>query len=1369
VADFCLPISEYPDLSARYDFTGKLGGGAFGDVFQAIDRRSGVEVAIKTLRPEENADTSIGISRSRQRTDRFRREMQLSAEFSHPSVVRMIESGETDSGRLYIVFEYIRGCSLDKLLETEGSLSVQRSYDLIVQVLEGLTAAHDKGIIHRDVKPANIMVTQDIGTERAKILDFGISTFAQGGWQGNSNRLTQTHEFVGTALYAAPEQLRGDPVTTKVDIYSWGLVFLECLTGQSPFKGVSAAQVVQRQLSPAPVPIPVSLAEHPLGVLLRWVLEKDPMRRAGDSKAVLERLKCSRLNGLSGPGGYLIDIKNEKEVAETVRSRVRPSFQERRQVTVLSFSIDLGDDAGCLNPELLDELFCNLVDIHINKIVEYKGHMVGSFGDRGIAFFGFPDANETDARCAVRAALEISALATRRRTALKNQYGIDLSYRIGLHTGMIASGDPSKAHAAGITPSIADKLCSAAAPNTILVSENCYRLIKTTAECEPLASPLASSLPASTGALYRVLGEPCGEGIYSVINESAYPLVGRQHELDYLRDAWRKTSDVDGVNAILIVGEAGIGKSRLAAEFAHRVRSTGGVWLECRCLPERKSSALFPVLTLLRRHLEITELGDCDQAVTVLEKQLAKYDIDLPAVMPHLCVWLGLTSSAYPPPQLSPQRQKEKILACAAELLAKIAYLSDGVFMIEDLHWADAATLELLPKIFDEMKARGRLALASARPVFTSPWHRNDIQVLPLSGLDHTEIETLIAHRTRGLSMPKPLIARMVTHSDGIPLFAEELTKMVIEKGIGSDLAIALNTQIPSTLRDLFIARIDRLGPAKETAQLAAAIGRTFDYDLIAKASGRDEATILADLDQMVSAGLIQRRLRVRNPQYAFHHALLRDAVYDGLTVTTRKEIHLRIVQAIETSFKEMIDGQPELFAYHLAGSGNHERAVVYGLKAVNHLLSLSLYADAISTATEAIEWSRKIDNRLRSVELELQLSSILLSALIASTGFSSDVVRDLTIRTEALSRELPEDSQMLFSVLWGMIIYCHARPVYDRLDTLVRRALPIASKGKSGELAALKAIMGHRSYSKGDLDNAVVLLNEAIDLYDETSHRDHAIKYGHDTQVFALSTLSLVLTLMGRIGEAKEVSHKAINWAAELNSAQSTAMALAYQLGIYHYLGDAEELVVRADQLIDYAERFDVPNWLLPAQLLGGWAKGNREAAEGGVQILDALGVGQFASYWHFPLAQLEFEQGLYDQAMARLSKYIVQSLAVQEPFYLPELFRLRALCRLKRDSVDMRGALEDFENAIAYAAASGAKLLQLSAINELLSNSVPIEEARRAQYGRERKRLIEWFRDESGEKRTRLAQDNTIGAGEAISLLRNRLDTDKQGAHHG
>jgi serine/threonine protein kinase len=324
---------EVQTIQEKYSFKKKLGQGGYCDVFLAEHKETGKKVAVKMM---EMVPGSEKVSR---RVDRFRREMFLYGQLDHPNIVSVIDSGETETGVLFIAFEYIAGQTLAQLLKKEGMLSISRTITIMKQILVGLQAAHDKGIIHRDLKPENIMIVGKGDLEQAKILDFGISTFIAGQCTDLS-RLTATKEFLGTPIYAAPEQLRGEPITQKVDIFSWSLMFLECITGKLPFSGNSVASIVQQQLSPAPVPIPAVLSDHRLGTLLHWTLEKEAQRRAGSCAIIAAHLESIPVSSIFQQNGFLTNIAASGEPIQSADVAIYETYiaaQERRQVTVVCF------------------------------------------------------------------------------------------------------------------------------------------------------------------------------------------------------------------------------------------------------------------------------------------------------------------------------------------------------------------------------------------------------------------------------------------------------------------------------------------------------------------------------------------------------------------------------------------------------------------------------------------------------------------------------------------------------------------------------------------------------------------------------------------------------------------------------------------------------------------------------------------------------------------------------------------------------------------------------------------------------------------------------------------------------------------------
>lgn len=1283
------------DLHDCYRFTRKLANGGFSDVFLAEKRNSGEYVAIKMMKSGSVDDGN------ERKAARFRREMSLYSQLDHPNIVKVIDSGETDNGILFIVFEYIKGQNLADLLKKEGALSLCRAMDLMRQVLDGLGDAHAKGIIHRDLKPENLMIVTEGVEEKIKILDFGISTFVQG-IVNDTHRLTMTREFLGTPVYSAPEQLRGDPVSVKIDIYAWGLIFLECITGRSPFSGQTIPAIVQQQLASSPIPLPSAIINHQLGTLLRWTLEKNADRRAGSAPVIISHLETVALDSIPLQNSFLTgDLLNVESVAipQVVIYDTVSAPPERRQVTTLCCTIDMERLQPGVSNEILDELYQDLMETGKNLVKRYGAYISNDSGDRILACFGFPVAGDTDARRAARSALELANTLTQRNAVLSKNNGIRIIFRIGIHTGTITVRRHSQNNPvlSGLVLNNVGKLSRAALQDSILVSKCSFSLLKDSIEMTEISDNTVSVL-FSNEQVYRMIGEKRHDSLIDIFTDTISPMIGRDGELARLSDAWTAVrTDLVG-KVILLQGEAGIGKSRLASEFAKKIALESCGWLECRCLPEGKNSALHPVLSFLRTIFRIAETSSSNDNSLSLEHHLKMYGVDCSIAMPLFGSWLGVPTDGYTMPQFSPQKQKEIILQLSSEILSRAAQDSVSVIMIEDLHWADPTTIEFLPKLFEQVKKRGVMLCMSARPAFVPPWNSNESEVISLSGLNDENVEEVVRTIFGSEEIGRDTLAKIISRVDGVPLFIEEIAKLIRERKFSKD-------EIPSTLIDLLTSKMDQLGPARETAQLASVIGREFDYNLIEKVSNKDAATLLADLDHLISAGVIHIQLVVGNPHYVFHHALVRDAAYESVDKKVRKEMHGRIAEVLKREFGEVNGSHLQLLAHHWAGAGDFKKAIELGIKVLYVMLGRSNYSETIEFAYLAINWAKKIKIEADSIMYELKLQQILNPALTAIKGFSAEPVFYLITRTEELSRKLPQEPEILFPVYWGMLMYHFAKPNYIKFEQLLSLAYKVVPD--VGSYAALKALEGHRAYSSGKFEKSIILLDESLGSYDKKVHCNHAQKFGHDTRVFALVTKCLVLSLMGRIEEANHVINSAHVWAEELKSAHSQAMVMAYQLGSYHYQGKKAEVFDLSDKLVKFCNMHDTPIWLFPANLLGGWANSDLKRAISSIVFCEKMGVNQLAGYWNSAVAEIEIISQQYESALSRLNKYISHSHAIGEPFYIQEMYRLRALCKLKM-GYQTKSVIADFHKAIECAQVIGSKLIECKAQTDLVVNNL-------------------------------------------------------------
>lgn len=1280
-------------LHEKYRFIKKLGKGGFADVFMAECRSTGELVAIKMIK------SGTAGNEPDRKTVRFRREMQLYGKLDHPNIVKVIDSGETDNGILFIAFEFIKGKTLAELLKQEGALALARAIHLMQQVLNGLDEAHTKGIIHRDLKPENIMIVIGENSELVKILDFGISTLVQKP-SDDSNRLTLTREFLGTPVYSAPEQLRGEAVSVKVDTYAWGLIFLECITGRSPFSGQTIAAVVQQQLASSPVPLPTAIINHQLGTLLRWVLEKKVARRAGNVTIIASHFKTVIIDTIPQKNGFLTGTFSDEDsdthqvmVYETVSA-----LPERRQVTVLCCTIELQTARSEISIEILDELYQDLMESCNDLVKRYGAYVASDSGDRIFAYFGYPDAGDTDAQRASRSALELANKITQRNMVLSKQHGVNVNFRIGINTGTITAQRHSHnlPVLSGLILNYAGKLCRIAHPNTILVSRSSFPLLHHTIELKENSNDLIDEL-LSDDKVYTMIGEKRCDSLIDIFTDNLSPMVGREGELARLCETWNATRTNNIGKVILLQGEAGIGKSRLAAEFAKKIAEEHCGWLECRCFPEGKNSALHPIISFLRNQFRIPDESLQKDSVVALEQHLNHFGIDCSIAVPIFGSWLGIAIEGYAMPEFSPQKQKEIILQLSSEILARAAQESCSIIMIEDLHWADPTTMEFLPKLFEQVTKRGVMLCMTARPVFVPSWNSTDVTVVSLTGLSDEYVEEIVKTIFGSDEIGRDTLAKIVSRVDGVPLFVEEIAKLIREKKLNKE-------EIPATLIDLLTGKMDQLGPARETAQLASVIGREFDYKLIEKVSDKDAASLLADLDHLISAGIIHLQLVVGNPHYVFHHALVRDAAYDSIQSDIRRKIHKLLVTLFIAENIEISIPQSGLISGHCAGAGDYKNAAIYGLKEVECTFERSNFIETITHAKQCMIYCHKIDDTETGCKLELKFNQILRQALIATHGFASDEILKVNERTLELAANLPDNADILFPAYWTSIIYYQTRADFYNLDKIFNQAFPLYQKlGSKNKLAALYFSKGDELFFQGSFDDAIFYLNETNRLFCD-SNNQFVLNFGFDLNVSANAVLSHLYTVQGQLLEAKKTIAIANETSLSKGNYQSIIYALAYEAGMWHYQQNKVNTLIVADKLLLLSKDKEIVTWTIVGKILKGWASNDLHMIHETFPYWEQCGLGLISTYWNFVAAQTEFDNEKYHDCLKRIDFYISYAQAKNEIFYLPELYRLKGNCHYKLNQHD--DCLVSFRNSLNAACQMNSKLFETRTLVDFIKS---------------------------------------------------------------
>ena len=652
------------------------------------------------------------------------------------------------------------------------------------------------------------------------------------------------------------------------------------------------------------------------------------------------------------------------------RSCRRPPEAERRQLTVLFCDlVDSTTLASQLDPEDLRAVVRAYQATCAEVIERFDGHIAQYLGDGLLVYFGYPQAHEDEAQRAVRSGLGMVEAMRTLNTSLEQAHGVRLAVRLGIHTGLVVvgevgSGGRQEQLALGETPNIAARLQSLAAPDTVVISAATAHLIHGYFVYQPLG---ASALKGLTQPLpvYRVLQESGAQTRLDVVPPRGLtPLVGRDEEVALLQRRWDQTTAGMG-QVVLLSGEAGIGKSRLVQMLKEHIASAPHIRIEWRGSPYHQQSTLYPVIDHLHRLLRGHQDAAPAEQLRTLEAALTASGLALPEAVPLLAALLSLPLPAsYAPLTLTPQRQRQKTLEILLAWLHVEAQRQPVLLIVEDLHWVDPSTLELLSLLMDQCAQMRFCLVLTARLEFHSPWTTvAHFTALTLRRLAPAEVGRLVTHVVGDKAFPPAVLQEVVRKTDGVPLFVEELTKMVLESGLLQEHenryelpGLLPPLAIPATLHDALMTRLDRLAAVKVVAQLGATIGRTFTYELIQAVAQLDAATLQGALAQLVEAEVVAQRGLLPQATYTFKHALVQDAAYQSLLRSTRQQYHQQIAQVLEARFPDICETQPELLAHHYTEASLSVQAIPSWQRAGQRAMARSGYREAVAVLSR--RWS---------------------------------------------------------------------------------------------------------------------------------------------------------------------------------------------------------------------------------------------------------------------------------------------------------------------------------------------------------------------------------------------------------------------------
>ncbi|WP_437834876.1 TOMM system kinase/cyclase fusion protein [Sorangium sp. So ce1153] len=1307
-------------FAGRYEILAKLGEGGFGVVYKARQLTTGQPIALKILRLAEQG----GAAQADRRVARFLRETRLCAQLHHPNIVQLVDAGQIEDGTLYTAFAFAPGDNLAALLEREGALAPPEARHLMLQVLDALACAHAAGVVHRDLKPSNIMVVPTGARRNALVLDFGIGAALD---VERAARLTGSHDALGTPGYGAPEQWRGAEPSPRADLFSWGLVLLECLTG-APVYGGTEAEIFYRLLGPEPVPIPAALERHPLGALLARALRKDEGARDVTARGLFEALDACSLRGLSreamlgdggsSPGGDTRSLTSAATVATRLDQRRAPAVDgERRQLTALCCHVRARAAAApAADAEALDDLLRAALALCAGVGRRYGGYVAAALGDHLLVYFGYPSAAEDDARRAARAALAMASAAPTEQTEDPPAAapGVRIAVSVGLHTGLVVDGNLGDLDGAclvtGATPRLAARLASLAPPGAVTVSAASHALLRASfdLESEGIRSMEGIAAPLET---FRLRQEHGHAARWPTPDGSKAPLSGRDPEIGLLVERWRRACEGAGQSS-LITGEPGIGKSCLARALRDRVAPEDHTFLEARCSPDTQNSPLRPVIELLERALGLDQEPDAGSKIARLEGELTGHGLALAEAMPLFVPLFSLPLGApYAPLDVSAQRQKALTLDAIASLLLAMAERRPVLLLAEDLHWADPTTMEFLAQLVREVPAVPLCVLMTARPEFSPSFSTADVLLLPLSRLERPQMEEMLAGLVGHKALPPAVIEQVTDRADGVPLFAEELLRMMldalllVERDDGYELTRPLSgAAIPGTLRALLTARLDRLARARQTAQLAAALGREFSLKVLSAASPLGPAAVAEDLERLMSAGLVLRRRRGKEAVGMFKHALVRDAAYESLSTGARQRLHARVAKALEEGFPEVVRTRPDLLAHHHAAAEQKREAVVYAQQAARAALARSAYVEAISGARQAIEWLPAMAPEHERAEMELGLNGIILPALITTRGWSAPEVKSIYERAIELATQTGERERGS-QALHGMAMFTLFRGDLAAARDIATQCAKLAED--MNDVVALtqaSLILANVTTWLGDHDEAELHHRRVIELYDPAGLPAYMARYGWNPSIVVRVTHAMSACICGEPDRAVRTYEDAIA-AAEATEHPFT-IAIAYQIGawIHHLRREVADTQRYADALGKVAADHGFPAFMVLADALGGWAMVHSGQAEQGLERVRAaiarwrrMGSGMVTTFYATHLADACLAAGAVEGAREALDEALGEAFTTQERCYHPELYRL--LGEVWRASGDPGQAEAAFARARDMAEAQGARLFGLRA----------------------------------------------------------------------
>jgi class 3 adenylate cyclase/predicted ATPase len=1001
-----------------------------------------------------------------------------------------------------------------------------------------------------------------------------------------------------------------------------------------------------------------------------------------------------------------------------------PDTAERRQVTVM-FADLVGSTALStrMDPEDLREVISAYRRCVAETVRQLGGFVSQYLGDGVLIFFGYPQAHEDDAERAVRAALQLVAAVGELKTHAL------LRTRVGIATGLVVVGEMSDAGGirergiVGETPNLAARLQSIAEPNQVVIADNTRRLLGNIFELEDLGTKHLKGLADAT-RVWAVLQASSVASRFEAMHATRLTdLIGRDEEIGLLARRWARAKSGEG-QVVLLSGEPGIGKSRLTAALLEHVGKEPHGRLRYFCSPHHSDSVLYPVIGHLERVARLAYNDNLQTKLDKLDRVLAytaasKEDAALFAEM------LSLPNDGrYPILQLTPEQRREKTLETLWAQVESLARQNTVLMIFEDAHWSDPTSLEAIGRAVSRVAGRRILLIVTYRPEFDPPWvGRPHVTTLTLNRLAEREvgmmIDRVVGNKPLAMNVRRDIIER----TDGVPLFVEEITRAVLEAETAAERAIAaiLSTasEVPASLHASLMARLDRLGPAKEVAQIGAAIGREFSHALLSAVAQKPEAQLESSLEALLAAGLVFQQGTPPDVIYLFKHALVQDAAHSTLLREPRRALHARIAAALEGKFADIVERRPEVLARHCTEAGLIERAAHLWGKAGQRSLYRSALIEAVEQLSRALAHIAALPSTAELRREQIRLQVALVNPLMHVKGYAAAETKKaaeqarLLIQQAESQGEPPDEPLLLFSVLYGFWVANYVAFDGDVIRELATQFLSLADERQAMlPLVAGHRLMGASSLHAGETVKARTHLDKAIELYLPAEHRRGAMLFGQDVRVAALFYRSLALWQLGYPDAAIRDAARSVVDARDTGQAANVMAALAITSLTHMHCGNYSLAKAQLDEVCALAEEKSAMFWKVGAMLLLGCLSAlNGKATEAVKTIGSGMGAWRStgASLWMpMHLAHLigaYADVGHFDQAQRCFDDAVTLMAQTKERWYESDIHRIAGDVAMRAPDADPVKAETLFAQALDIARAQQAKSFELRAAMSLAS----------------------------------------------------------------